>query len=56
MKRSRFPNCRDAATHTGARLVAGGTDRYPDRMSDRLFFPLALAAVVALIALAVVWP
>jgi len=25
-------------------------------MSDRLFYPLALAAVAALIALAVVWP
>jgi len=25
-------------------------------MSDRLFYPLALAAIAALIALAVVWP
>jgi len=25
-------------------------------MSDRLFFPLAFAAIAALIALAVVWP
>jgi len=25
-------------------------------MSDRLFFPIALAAVAVLIALAVVWP
>jgi hypothetical protein len=25
-------------------------------MSDRIFFPLAIAAAVALIALAMVWP